>query len=145
MWQSSGVLVPCSPADQNRGTWPGQFLKNSWTKTNALNIVCSTAWDTHHIKKWARLVHSRRSYSKKKVPYQTTLEERYTTSRAKIEHLYIIKRYIKYTYSESTLDGLFKTVFFSIQFKASRCQRCQPLVSNASRGKIEGKFTGQSL
>ena len=39
-----------------------------------------------------------------------TLEERCTTFRAKIEHLNIIKRYIKYTYSESTLDGLFKTV-----------------------------------
>ena len=41
-----------------------------------------------------------------------TLEERCTTFRAKIEHLNIIKRYIKYTYSESTLGGLFKTVFF---------------------------------
>ena len=41
-----------------------------------------------------------------------TLEERCTTFRAKIEHLNIIKRYINYTYSESTLDGLFKTVFF---------------------------------
>ena len=41
-----------------------------------------------------------------------TIEERCTTFRAKIEHLNIIKRYIKYTYSESTLDGLFKTVFF---------------------------------
>ena len=39
-----------------------------------------------------------------------TLEERFTTFRAKIEHLNIIKRYIKYIYSESTLDGLFKTV-----------------------------------
>ena len=41
------------------------------------------------------------------------LEENYTTFRAKIEHLNLRKRYIKYTYSESTLeDVLFKTLFF---------------------------------
>ena len=90
-----------------------QFLKNGWTKTNVLCANCSTAWDTLYIKKWAQSVHSSRSYSKITVPYQMSLEERYTTFRAKIEHLNITKRYIKYTYSESTLDGLFKILIFS--------------------------------
>ena len=37
-------------------------------------------------------------------------EAEYSVCRAKIEHLNLRKRYIKYTYSESTLDELFKTV-----------------------------------
>ena len=41
------------------------------------------------------------------------LEERNTTFRAKIEHLNITKRYIKYTYSESTFDEQFKTLILS--------------------------------
>ena len=58
-------------------------------------------------------MHFSRSYSKNKVPYQVPLEERNTTFRAKIEHLNITKRYIKYTYSESTLDEQFKTLILS--------------------------------
>ena len=68
-------------------------------------------------------MHSSRSYSKKKVPYQLTLEERCTTFRAKIEHLNITKRYIKYTYSESTLNEQFKTLILSpevTKFKGSK-------------------------
>ena len=85
-------------------------------------------------------MHSRRSYSKKKVPYQTTLEERYTTSRAKIEHLNLGKRYIKYTYSESTLDELFKTLFFQYSSKLQVSTDgvngwCQPL-QGLKRGQV---------
>ena len=129
--------------------FPGQFLKNGWTKTNALNTVCSTAWDTHYIKKWTQSVHSSRSYSKNNVPYQMTLEERYTTFRAKIEQQNLRKRYIKYTYSESTLDGLFKTLNFLTHFKASRCQNggvdvtrwCQPLLGLKSRASLLANFS----
>ena len=39
-----------------------------------------------------------------------TIEESYLTFRAKIEHLNLWKRYTKYTYSKSTLDGLFRTL-----------------------------------
>ena len=37
-------------------------------------------------------------------------EAEYSVCRAKIEHLNLQKRYIKYTYSESPLDGLFRTL-----------------------------------
>ena len=130
--------------------FPGQFLKNGCTKTNTLNTVCSTAWDTHYIKKWVQSVHSSRSYSKNKVPYQITLEERYTTFRAKIDQQNIRKRYIKYTYSESTLDGLFKTLIFLTHFKASRCQNdggggvtrwWQPLLALKSRASLLANFS----
>ena len=90
-------------------------------------------------------MHFSRSYSKYKAPYQIDLEERYTTFRAKIEHLNFRKRYIKYKYSETTLDRQFKTVIFIpelIKFKASRSDR---MLSTASRGKIKGNFTGQFL
>ena len=92
-------------------------------------------------------MHSSRSYSKNKVPYQITLEERYTTFRAKIEHQNIRKRYIKYTYTESTLDGLFKTFIFLTHFKASRCQNggvtrwCQPLLALKSRASLLANFS----
>ena len=75
------------------------------------------------LKKWAQSVYSSRSYSKNKVPYQITIEERYIPFRAKIEHLNLWKRYIKYTYSESTLDGLFRTLILLTEvtkFKASK-------------------------
>ena len=49
----------------------------------------------------------------KEVPYQMTGEERYNTFRARIGHLNLRIRYIKYTYSESTLDGQFKTLILS--------------------------------
>ena len=119
------VSTMCFPSSGvNLGSsFPGQFLKNGWTKTNALSTVCSTAWDTHYIKKWAQSVHSSRRFSKIKVPYQMTPEERYTTFRAKIEHLNHRKWYTKYIYSESTLDGLFKTLIFqnTVQsFKATK-------------------------
>ena len=39
-----------------------------------------------------------------------TIEKSDTTFRAKIGHLNLRKSYIKYTYSESTLDELFKTL-----------------------------------
>ena len=42
-----------------------------------------------------------------------TGEESYNTFRAKIEYLNLRKRYIKYTQSESTLDGQFKTLILS--------------------------------
>ena len=118
--------------------FPVQFLKNGGTKKNALSFVCSTAWDTHHIKKWTQSVYSSRSYSKNKVPYQMTREERYTTFRAKIERLNLRKRYIKYTYSETTLHGLLKTLNSVTQFKGSRCQRCQPDGVNRFRRSNRG-------
>ena len=68
------------------------------------------------------------------------LEERYTPFRAKIEHLNSRKRYIKYTYSETTLDRQSKTVIFIpelIKFKASRSHR---MLSTASRVKIKGNL-----
>ena len=37
-------------------------------------------------------------------------EAEYSVCRAKIEPLNLQKRYIKYTYSESPLDGLFRTL-----------------------------------
>ena len=75
-----------------------------------------------------------------------TLEERYATFRAKTEHLNLRKRYIKYKYSESTLDGLFKTPILSpevTKFEASKW-RCR-MVSTAWGAKTEGKFTGLFL
>ena len=57
-----------------------------------------------------KLVHSTRRYCNIKVPYQMPKEAEYSVCRAKIDHLNLRKRYIKYTYSESTLDELFKTV-----------------------------------
>ena len=99
------------------------FSKTAEQKKTPFYTVSSTAWDTHHIKKWAQLVYSSRSYSKNKVPYQITIEERYLPFRAKIEHLNLWKRYIKYTYSESTLDGLFRTLILLpevTKFKASK-------------------------
>ena len=71
-----------------------------------------------------------------------TKKAEYSGCRAKIEDLNLQKRYIKYTYSESTLDGLFKTLILSpevTKFKASRWCR---MVSTASGAKTEGKFTG---
>ena len=61
------------------------------------------------------------SYCKVKVPYQMTKKAEYSGCRAKIEHLNLQKRYIKYTYSECTLDGLSKNTNFvtrSNKFKA---------------------------
>ena len=39
-------------------------------------------------------------------------EEKYTTFRAKSEQVNLKKRYIKYSYSESSLDGQFRTLLF---------------------------------
>ena len=74
-----------------------------------------------------------------------TLEERYTTFRAKIELQNDRKSDIKYTYPAFTLDGLFKTLFLSpevTKFKAAK--RCW-MVSTASGSKIEDKFTCEFL
>ena len=134
-------MVSTASGAEIEAKFPGQFLENGWTKTNARSTVCSTARDTHHIKKWTQSVHSSRSYSKKKVPYQMTMEERYTTSRAKIEHLNHRKWYIKYTYSESAWNGLFKTLIFqnTVQnFKVTK--RCQPLVSTSSGAKTRASL-----
>ena len=49
-------------------------------------------------------MHSSRSYSKIKVPYQMTPEERYTTFRAKIDLQNFIKWHIKYIWQQSTLS-----------------------------------------
>ena len=57
-----------------------------------------------------KLVHSTWRYSNINVPYQMAKEAECSVCRAKIEHLNLRKRYIKYTYSESTLDELFKRV-----------------------------------
>ena len=92
---------------QSGVNFPGQFLKNGWRKTNALretNAVCSTAWDTHHIKKWAQSVHSSRSYIKYKVPYQMTPEQRHSTFRAKINHLNYIKWGVIYIWGQFQLQ-----------------------------------------
>ena len=96
-------VVFLSSGGQSGVKFPGQFLKNGRTKTNALSIVYSTAWDTHHIKKWAQSVHSSRSYSKNKVPHHMTPEERYATFRAKTDLLNYIKWHIKYIWGQSPL------------------------------------------
>ena len=72
-------------------------------------------------KKSSKSFHSTTSYSKIKVPYQITKKAEYSGCRAK--HLNLRKRYIKYTYSESMLDGLFKTLILLpevTKFKASK-------------------------
>ena len=70
----------------------------------------------------------------------------YSCCRAKIDHLNLQKRYIKYTYSESTLDRLFKTLILSLEmtkFKASRwCTGwCQPLLRLKSRSSLLDNFS----
>ena len=96
----------------------GQFLKNGWTKKNPLSTVGCTAWDTHHIKKWARSVHSSRSYSNYKVPYQMTKKARWPPFRAKIDNLSYIKYHIEYIWGYSPLTEDSKTLTFvgQIQF-----------------------------
>ena len=42
-----------------------------------------------------------------------TKKAEYSGCRAKTEHLNLQKRYIKYPYSECTLDGIFKTLILS--------------------------------
>ena len=61
----------------------------------------------HHIKKWAQSVHSSRSYSKNKVPYQLTPEERYPTFRAKIDLQNFIKWGKKYIWGDLPLQMVF--------------------------------------
>ena len=102
-WSSINVVFPLLRG-QSGVKFPGQFLKNGWTKTNALSSVFSTAWDTHHIRKWAQSVHSSRSYSKINVPYQRTTEERYTTFRAKIDLQNFMKWHIKYIWQQFALS-----------------------------------------
>ena len=58
----------------------------------------------HHIKKWAQSVHSSRSYSKNKVPYQLTPEERYPTFRAKIDLQNFINWGKKYIWGDLPLQ-----------------------------------------
>ena len=70
-----------------------------------------------------------------------TLEERYITFRSKIEHQNNKKRYIKYTYLESTLDGLFKTLILSPEVTKIKASKWCGLVSTASEAKNENKFT----
>ena len=36
-------------------SFTGKFLLNGVMKTHLFNKACSTAWDTHHIKKWAKV------------------------------------------------------------------------------------------
>ena len=72
---------------------------------NALSTVCSTAWDTHHIKKWAQSVDFSRSYSKIKVPYQLTPEEGYAIFRAKIDLLNYIKWGVNYIYPQPAISN----------------------------------------
>ena len=69
----------------------------------------------------SKSVYSTTSYCKVKVPYQMIKKAEYSGCRAKIEPLNLQKRYIKYTYLEITLDGLFKTLILSpevTKFKA---------------------------
>ena len=77
-----------------------------------------------------------------------TPQERYTTFRAKIEHLNLWKRSIKYTYSrysESTLAGLLKTLIYLTRKTKLKASTWCRMVSTASGAKIEGKYTGQFL
>ena len=97
---------------QTGAKFPGQFLENGWTKTNALGTSCSTAWDTHHIKKWTQSVHSSRSYSKNKVPYQMTKKHGDLTFRAKFDRLNSVKCYGKYIWGYSPLTEDSKTLTF---------------------------------
>ena len=95
----------------------GQFLENGWTKKNPLSTVCSNAWDTHHIKKWARSVQSSRSYSNYKVPYQMTKKARWPPFRAKIDNLNYIKYHIEYIWGYSPLTEDSKTLTFVGQIR----------------------------
>ena len=97
-------VVFLSSGGQSGVKFPGQFLKNGWTKTNAPSTVCSTAWDTHHVKKWDQSVHSSRSYRKNNVPNQMTPRRETATFRAKIDLLNYIERHIKYIWGQSPLS-----------------------------------------
>ena len=113
--------------------FPGQFLKNGWTKTNALSTVCSTAWDTLHIKKWAQSVISSRSSSKNKVPYQMTPEQRYSTFRAKIDLLNYIKWGVKYIWRQFPLQMEFNEPIFEVKvmnFNISHVETWNVLVTS---------------
>ena len=84
---------------------------------NPLSTVCSTAWDMHHFKKWAQSVHSSRSYSKNKVPYQLTPEERYPTFRAKIDLQNFIKWGVKYIWGDLPLQMEFNEPIRGVKVK----------------------------
>ena len=121
------------------------FSKKAERK-NALNTVSITAQHTHHIKNEPNRCILQGVIAKNLYRNQKTGEERYTIFRAKIDHLNSEKSIRSiYIYSESTLDGLFKTLFFIpevTKFKASRSDR---MLSTASRGEIKGNVTGQFL
>ena len=110
-------MVFFSLGGQTGAKFPGQFLINGSTKTNTLSTRCSTAWDTHRIEKWAQSVHSSRSYSKNKVPYQMTPGQRYSTFRAKIDLLNYIKRGVKCIWGDFPLQMEFNEPIRGVKVK----------------------------
>ena len=71
----------------------------------------------HQIKKWAQSVHSSRSYSENKVPYQLTPEERYPTFRAKIDLQNFITWGVKYIWGDLPLQMEFNEPIRGVKVK----------------------------
>ena len=94
---------------KSRESLLANFSKTAEPK-KPLSAVCSTAWDTHHIQKWAQSVHSSRSYSNYKVPYQMVKKARWPPFRAKIDNVNYIKSHTKYIWGYSPLTEDSKTL-----------------------------------
>ena len=105
-------MVSSASGGKIEGKFTGQFLQNGKTKTNALNTLGITTWDTHHLKKWAQSVHSSRSNSNYKVRYQMTNKAWWPDFRAKFDHLNSVKCYGKYIWGYSPLTEDSKTLTF---------------------------------
>ena len=82
--------------------WPISLKRRN--KKISLSTVCSTAWDTHQLKKWAQSVHSRRSHSKRYVPCQMTKKARWPDFRAKFDLLNSEKYYRNYIWEQLQLS-----------------------------------------
>ena len=105
-------MVSTASGAKTEGKFIGQFLWNDGTKTNHLHTACRTAWDMHHIKKWAQSVLSSRSYSNYIVPYQMPKKARWQLFRAKIDYLNYIKCHIKFIWRYSPLTEDCETLTF---------------------------------
>ena len=76
-----------SPGVQTGYNFAGNFLQYGRTK-NVFSSFCRIKWDTRHIKKnESNQCTIQGVEAKKKESYQMTVEERYTTFRAKIEQM----------------------------------------------------------
>ena len=91
-------------------------------------------------------MHSSRSYSKNKVPYQLTPEERYATFRAKIDLLNYEKRRIKHIWGKSSLSVESKESIRGAKFVFFVGQTCTYLKCTRTRiGQNGGMCPGQFL